>query len=472
MTIHSVMPEHEEVIVNTVKKEKIFLIFLVAFVLRLIVFLLFRPWDIQVQSESILVGDAPEYHRLAECIVNHFTFCGDTFRTPGYPFFIALFYMLFGSKPWVVLFVQIFVDLITIYYVFRIGEMVFSRRVGVIASTFLAINPNSIFSTASLYSDGLFVMFLSAFLYFYLRGLKLGEERSFLIAGGLLALAVLIRPVAQYYFVTLLFVSLLWPTRNLVTRLKWGFLYTLAFIVIISPWLYRNYTLYDTIKLSSVQGETLLFWQVGYTRGWETNQPREIAAAEFKSQAKALGYSESNNPFTNESIAQNLAVQYIKEHPVVFASRWIKGMINTYTNLGTADIAHKLGLMSTSLSPDVFVNEKGFKLISLFFQTKSFAEIMLGLTVLGLLLTNYLTFLLGVDFLMRRHQLAILILFVGSIVFFTVPGGPMGLARYKLPCEPFYFLIGAVYIDHFLHRRALRVAAREHRDRIEGQSVT
>lgn len=454
------MLEHEGAIVNVIKKEKILLIFIVAFVLRLTVFLLFRPWDVQVQTESILDGDAPEYHRLAECIANHFTFCGDTFRTPGYPFFIAVFYAFFGAKPWVVLFAQILVDLVTIFYVLRIGEMIFSKRVGMIAATFLAINPNSIFATASLYSDSLFVTFLSAFLYFYLRGLKLGESRSFLIAGGLLGLAVLVRPVAQYYFLVLLFFALLWPARNLATKLKWGLLYALAFTITISPWLYRNYTLYHTVKLSSVQGETLLFWQVGYTRGWETHQPRETVAAEFKSQAKALGYSESSNPFANESIAQELALQYIKTHPVVFASRWVKGMINTYTNLGTADMVNKLGLTPTQLPGDVFVNEKGLKLVSLFFRTKSLAEIASGLIVLALLLMNYSTFLLGAYVLMRRHQLAIFALFVGSIVFFTIPGGPMGLARYKLPCEPFYLLVGAVYIDQFLNRRASRVAAK------------
>ncbi|MDP1774323.1 MAG: glycosyltransferase family 39 protein [Methylobacter sp.] len=444
---------------NTIKKEKTLLIFLVAFVLRLTVFLLFRPWDIQVQTESIFVGDAPGYHTLAECIASYFTFCGDTFRTPGYPFFIAIFYAFFGAKPWVVLFAQILADLVTIYYVLKIGEMIFSRRVGIIAATFLAINPNSIFQTTSLYSDSLFVTFLSACLYFYLRGLKLGEGRSFLIAGGLLAIATLVRPVAQYYFLILFFFALLWPTRNLVTRLKWGLLYALAFTITISPWLYRNYTLYDTIKLSSVQGETLLFWQVGYIRGWETHQPRKTVATEFKSQAQALGYSESSNPFANEAIAQKLAVQYIKTHTLVFASRWINGMINTYTNLGTADIANKLGFTRTELPPDAFVNEKGFKLISLFFKTKSLPEIAAGLIVLGWLLMNYSMFLLGAYVLIRRHQWAIFSLFVVSIAFFTVPGGPMGLARYRLPCEPFYFLVGAFYIDQFLNRR-FEVAAR------------
>lgn len=454
------MLEHEGVIVKIIKEQKILLIFLVAFVLRLTVFLLFRPWDIQVVQASIITLDARQYHTLANCIVDHFTFCGNAFRTPGYPFFIAIFYALFGAKPWVVLFAQIFVDLVKIYYVLKIGEMVFSRRVGIIAAIFLAIDPNSIFLTASLISDTLFAMLLSAFMYFYLRGLRLWEGRDFLIAGGLLALSVFVRPVAQYYFWILLIFTLLWPAKNLIFKAKYGLLYGLAFAITISPWLYRNYTLYDTVKMSSIQGEVLLFWQVAYTQGWETHQSRETVADEFMEQAKALGYSTDGNPFANEAIAQKLAIDYIKTHPLIFASRWINGMINTYTNLSTTIIARKLGLIPTQLPQDSFVNATKDKLISNFFQMKSLLEITSGLIVLVLLLINYLMFLLGAYSLIRQQQqLAIFVLFIVSIMYFTVTGGTMGLARYKLPIEPLYLLIGAVYIDQFLNRRSSRVAA-------------
>jgi 4-amino-4-deoxy-L-arabinose transferase-like glycosyltransferase len=453
------MLEHEGIIMNTINKQKLFLIFLLAFVLRLTVFLIFRPWDIQVQAESILVGDAPGYHKLAECIVDHFTFCGETFRTPGYPFFIAVFYEFFGAKPWVVLFAQILVDLVTIYYVLRIGEMVFSRRVGIIAATFLAIDPNSIFATANLYSDSLFVTFLSASLYFYLRGLKLGERRSFLTAGGLLALSALVRPVAQYYFLILLLFALLWPTKNLVIRIKYGLLYGLAFAITISPWLYRNYTLYDTIKLSSVQGENLLFWQVATTRAWEMHQSLEATAAEFMAQAKALGYSEGGNPFANEAIAQKIAVQYIKTHPQVYASRLISGMIHTFINLNSENIIVKrLGGLPMVLPPRDIVNESDFKRISNFFRS-SLPKIASGLIGLILLFTAYLTFLLGSYVLIKRHQLAILTMFAVSIMYFAVASGPIGQVRFRLPITPFYLLVGAVYIDQFLNRRASRVAA-------------
>lgn len=448
----------EGVILNTIKNQllsqKILQILILAFVLRLIVFLLFRPWDIHVQADEILTGDSPGYHRLAQCIVNDFSFCADTFRTPGYPFFIAIFYSLFGAKPWVVLFAQILVSLVSIYYVFKIGEILFSKRVGMVAALLLAIDPNTIFSTASLYSESLFVAFLSASFYFYLRGLTQGEWRSFVFAGMLLAITTLVRPVAQYYFIILFFAALLWPTGKLSVRLKWGLLYALAFAVITGPWLYRNYTLYDTVKLSSIQGENLLFWQVAYARSWETHQPYETINAELVAQAKTLGYSESGNPFVNERIAQKIAIEYIKTHPRIYLSRWISGTIHTYTNLSTADIVTKLGLQPGELPKGaMFASESEFELIANFFRLKSFPEIASGFIVMALLLVNYSTFLLGASALIRQHQLATFTLFVISIMYFTVTGGPIGLARFRLPVEPFYLLVGAFYIDLFLNKR-------------------
>lgn len=461
--------EYKVEIVNIFRNYNIVIIFLVAFVLRVAVFLIYRPWDIQIQSQFV-IQDALGYHRLAQCIVEDFTFCGDTFRTPGYPFFIAIFYAIFGAKPWVVLFAQIFVDLVTIYYVFKIGEMLFSRRVGMIAATFLAIDPTSIMWTTSLYSDPFFSSFLWISLYFYLRGLKLGEWRDLIIAAGLLGLATLIKPAAQYYAIILMVFALLWSLTTQLVKLKYVFLYGFVFVITISPWLYRNYALYDTAKLSSVQG-IMMLWNVAYAEADETHQNGRSIIDKYVSQAKDSGYyvpqgtysglrnqSELGNPFVGSAFANNMGMQHVKTHPLLFASHWIKGTVNAFINLGTYDIANKLGFTPTMMPLNVYT-KGGFTVISAFFQTKSVAEIVSGMIMLVLLLTNYLTFLLGTYILIKRQQWAILSLFFISILYFPFTGGGVSIARYKLPIEPFYFLIGAVYIDQLLDRRALRIAA-------------
>jgi 4-amino-4-deoxy-L-arabinose transferase-like glycosyltransferase len=448
--------------VKTIRNQNLIILFFVAFALRLAVFWLYRPWDIQVQ-ESFLVTDSMGYHKLALCIVNDFSYCGETFRTPGWPFFIAIFYAIFGIKPWIVFLAQIFVDLVTIYYVVKVGEVVFSRRVGMIAAAFFAIDPSAIIQTQSLYSDPLFVSFLWASLYFYLRGLKLGDGWSLLIAGVLLGLTTLVRPTGEYYAIILLLFALLWSFKNRAIKLRYILAYGLAFAITISPWLYRNYTLYDTAKLSTTQGYALLDWQVALTRAGETHQSREAVVAEFMLQAKELGYLEDGNPFMNDAIKQKVAVQYIKTHPQIFVLRWISGIKNTYINLSTTDIAEKLGFKHINVQGNIngvgltkFANQTMSELVSNFFTEKSLPQIVSGFIVLALLLVNYTMFLLGVNVLIKQGQWAILALFGVSIIYFTVIVGPIGVARYKLPIEPFYLLIGGVYLDQLLSLRAAR----------------
>jgi 4-amino-4-deoxy-L-arabinose transferase-like glycosyltransferase len=445
--------------VTAVKNHKLLLLLCGAFTLRLFVFILFRPWDSHVQHEAVLIYDASGYHRLALCLIDRATFCGNTFRTPGYPFFIAVIYQLVGVKPWAVLFAQILVDLVSIYFVFKIGEVVFSKHVGMLAAAFLAIDPNAILWTSRLYSDGLFVAFLMPSLYFYSRAIEKGGQRSLLIAGGLLGLAALVRPVAQYYELILLSFILLWPARDLAARINGAVLCGLAFALTISPWVYRNYDLYGTPKLSSVQGENLLFYQVAYVRAWETHQPGDAVIADYRAQAKAAGYLDGGNPFINEAIAQQIAVRYIKAHPAIYAYRWCIGMLHTYENLGTADIVSTLGWAPTRFPVDaMFASDSESALISKFFQSKQLPEIISGLTILALLLANYVSFALGAIVLARRHRWMILAFFGVSILFLTVTGGPIGLARFRLPIAPFYLLVGAVYVEDLLSRRAARIS--------------
>jgi 4-amino-4-deoxy-L-arabinose transferase-like glycosyltransferase len=444
---------------TSTKGEQLLLILLAAaFVLRVAVFLVFRPWDPQVEAGTVLLHDAARYHRLALCLIDTLTFCGETFRTPGYPFFVAIVYKLFVARPWVALLAQMTVDLATIYFVFKIGETTFSKRAGLVAAAFLAIDPNLLFSASSLDSDDLFVACLMAAMYFYLRGAdQAGRHWSLAIAGGMLGMTILIRPVAQYYAFLLLCVVPMWSKASLLNGIKCAVVFGAACAITIGPWVYRNYRLYDSAKISTVQGTNLLFWQVAYTRAWETHRPGDAVIPELMAQARALGYRDDGNPFANEKIAQIVAVHYIKSHPRAYASRWLSGMLHTYTNLGTAEMAAKLGWTPTRFPVEnMFATESESGLVAKFFQLKSLPEIAIGLAVMVLLLTNSFLFVLGAVVLARNRRWSVLGLFVLSILYFTVTAGPIGLARFRMPITPFYLLIGAVYVDEFLNRRAIR----------------
>lgn len=445
---------------NAIAPRQLWLLFAAAFAARLLLFLLFGPWTDAVVADSVIVDDAAQYHRLALCIVTELSFCGDTFRTPGYPLFIALFYALFGEAPWVVLLSQAFVDLATMYVIFKIGQLVFTERVGLIAAALFACDTNTMFATTTLLTETLFVCVLMTGLYCYLRALLRFELASACFGGLLLALATLIRPVAEYFFVILIVFALVWMTGTVKSRLKTAAILSLAFALAIAPWAYRNYALYDTPSLSSIQGENLLFWQVTYVRTWETGRTPEDIEAEFRAEAASRGYVDGGNPFTNAAIAQEIAVEYITSHPLVYGSRLMTGILHTFTNLGTGGIVKTLGFTPTYLPPEVmFSSESELHLVSRFFATKTPLEIAIGMLVLAMLIAHYSAFALGAVTLLASRRFAILILFCIAIAYFAVTSGPIGLARFRLPVTPLYLLVGSVFIEHLLQRIRARSAA-------------
>jgi len=440
--------------VNAIAPRQLWLLFAAAFAARLVLFLLFRPWTDGVVADSVVVDDAAQYHRLALCIVTELSFCSDTFRTPGYPMFIALFYSLFGEAPWVVLLAQAFVDLVTMFVIFKMGQLVFTERVGLIGAALFAFDTNTMFATTTLLTETLFVCVLMTGFYCYLRALLRFEVASAIFGGLLLALATLIRPVAEYFFVILIVFALAWTTTGaLKSRLKTAAILSLAFTLTIAPWAYRNYALYDTVSLSSIQGENLLFWQVTYARTWETGRAPEDIEAEFRAEAESRGYADGGNPFENAAIAQEIAVEYISSNPVTYTSRLMTGILHTFTNLGTAGIVKTLGFTPTYLPPEaMFSSDSELQLVSRFFATKTPLEIAIGMLVMAMLIAHYSAFALGATTLLATRQFAILLLFCMAIGYFAVTSGPIGLARFRLPMTPLYLLVGSVFIDHLLQR--------------------
>ena len=124
------------------KYRDILLIVLLGLSLRLLAFLLVKPWLPEIMNTRILVYDALGYHQLGLEIANSLSF-NSTFRTPGYPMFIAMIYTLFGVKPWAVVLAQTFIDTLTIGVIYFSGSRLFSRNSGLIASLFYPDRPSS-----------------------------------------------------------------------------------------------------------------------------------------------------------------------------------------------------------------------------------------------------------------------------------------------------------------------------------------
>ena len=117
-------------------KNRLLFIILLALALRLIPFLIYEPWDNEVVKENILVSDAKEYHELGLHLLSTGRYPVNTFvstkRTPLYPWFLAFIYSIFGVKPYVVLVLQILMNLISLFLVYKISGLFFDRKIAII----------------------------------------------------------------------------------------------------------------------------------------------------------------------------------------------------------------------------------------------------------------------------------------------------------------------------------------------------
>jgi len=429
----------------------------VALVLRLILFFCFQPWLASTVEQSILIGDAPDYDRLAQCLAFQASFCGETFRTPGYPLFVAFSYALFGVKAWAVLLLQVFVDIGAVFLLARIGTLVFSRRVGLIAAALYAIDPQAIHATQVLLSETVFVFLVIAGLYACLRARAGGRAGGFVAAGVCIALAALVRPVAQYHLLIVAVCVLLWQGRPTLASARNAAVLLLSFAVVAGPWMARNAALYGAPKLSSIQGENLLFWQVTYARVAQTGQDPKAVEQVFQAEVDKRGYRKGGNPFQNEAIAQKVALGYIASNSAFYAQRLASGILHTFVNLNTASMAEHLGFRPTLLPPSaMFASGSQAQLVATFLASKSVPEILIGAVTALLLGGAFLCALGGVGLLLARRQYALLGLCAASIGYFALSGGVIGLARFRQPAEPYYFLLAALFIAWLLERRAAK----------------
>ncbi|HNW42948.1 MAG TPA: glycosyltransferase family 39 protein [Elusimicrobiales bacterium] len=162
------------------------------------------------------------------------------FRPPGYPFFLAGIFYVFGESNAAVKIVQCLLSSLTPVLVYLIGLKLAARRVAVAAGFYAAIYFGLLIEPARYMSEATFTFLLTLTVFLFLR---IREKRSAAIAAGIaLALLVLTRPVG---IVTLpLFVVWLYLVFDRRTFIRVTLTGAAACALTMAPWWIRNYRVY------------------------------------------------------------------------------------------------------------------------------------------------------------------------------------------------------------------------------------
>jgi len=219
-------------------------------------------------ARAVPPGDAPGYLQLAINLLGYGVFSQgtgtpylpDAFRTPGYPFFLALVFGTAGTSVIAVVAAQSILHALTGVMVLRLGEKEFgSIRVGVIGALIWLVAPVPSIFAGILLSE---IVFTSLFL-LLLWCLSAPSLWRAAIGGAVLGGGILVRPIAVLLWPALL-PSLCWGSNGRRALVKCA-LFSATLAAVVAPWIYRNVLAFGKPTLAAVQGYNLLYYNAaGY----------------------------------------------------------------------------------------------------------------------------------------------------------------------------------------------------------------
>ena len=407
-----------------------------------------------------LPSDSYGYKVLADNLAEHHCFSAsptcavsETFRTPGYPAFLAAF-DTFGS-PFVASFVQCLLALLTGYFLYKISRVYLSERWSLWIMIIFLLEPSVILYSLTFLSDILFTFLIVVSAYFLLKA-----KPSFWMLcsiGALLALSALVRPISLFLLpVYAIFYFLLYfPFQKLSIKsfCKSVTVLCIGFAVLILPWMIRNKVETGTFIFSTVSGYNLFVYNVPMFVSAETGQSVSSIQAQMYKDAGLTGQDISQAQY--QSKVMSVSEKIIFAHPFSYAAFHLVKTIPFYISssventqlvigemLPGASSPERPALTSYILSHDV----KGLSR-ALSAQGPIVFENMLWLIVTLLALASVCIVFWYQKSNYRKEYVVRTLFLVVMMLYFGILTGPVSSPRYRLPAEPFMFLAAALCIS-------------------------
>ncbi len=398
-------------------------------------------------------GDSPGYMLLAKNLVEHGTLSfGGTpplyptnFRTPGYPFFLAIIYLFFHSfVP--AIFLGAAIAAFAAPLIYLIAREIFSDKTAFAAGILTAIEPMGLFLGVSILTEGIFTPILLLSVYLFIKYLKSRRNNYLYSSAMFLALATLIRPI-MFYFWPLAIPFILYKEYIFSWRLvlKKTFVFIIIFFLVLSPWLIRNKIIVNSWQISGMQGYIFFVDHYGAVLRYlgEAGPLSDV-------QNKALSLVGPNRIFTSEGsdVLFKNALNDIEQHKLAYLNVYAKSMISFFIANGYKSLFIDI-LGVPAQAPYV-----PFELF-LRFDFKSILKTLDNMDFLGILIywgskilwvAIFLSFLIALIYLLwnkNYRSVRAEIAFLATVIFyFALITGPtvVGGGRTKAPINGLIFM--------------------------------
>lgn len=435
------------------------IIFLVSLVSGLLAFtvLVLATWH-QGLNPISLTGDARGYIALAQNLIDHQVFSFSThppyapesFRAPGYSFFLAILYGLTGN--WLtVLFLQVMIVSIApvlLYLLFK----PYHERAAFWGSLIFAVEPVHLFLSASLLSDALYVCLFLLSLVLLEQGARLKRRNYFIFSGLVLGTSILVRPIA--IFLPALYAGyLLLSGRFSKQSIVGAMMLSVACFIVIFPWMLRNHANFGSWNISSVGSANLMIYNAPAFLQYSPNARGQEVLRQFQLEQDALPRSDALS-LARGGVFTSTFFDVIREHEISYGFFHVIKTIPFFVTDGLRDTV-RLFNVDIGVMPNISTALLHGDIETIFRYLRT-GDLAITLLILGSSFWIIVTLLFGytvVDALRSRsYKLAFLL--VVPVFYFAILTGPVSNARYRLPVEGL-LIVAAISAVLRKHRHVL-----------------
>jgi len=235
----------------------------------------------------------------------------------GYPVFLALFYLITGPSIFIAKILNVLLSVLCVFMTYIVAKHIFNHKVGVLSALLLAFFPGMIVYSSLVASDLLFMTMTTACFIIFLKsqiktrpGKKYPGEYIYAFWLGIVnGLTSLIRSTGLILFPFWIIMEWLlgYKARGLML-LKWTAAIAVGIMVILSPWIVRNYIHFNAFIPVSTNGGANF---------WIGNNPNAFGGYMWPKDVK-------QNPLIDlvgsetviDKIGYSLGLQFIKANPL------------------------------------------------------------------------------------------------------------------------------------------------------------
>lgn len=178
-----------------------------------------------------------------------------SFYPPGLSYYVAAIYGVFGEGNMFALrMVNLVLALWSVWICHLIGREIHGDGLGLLFASAFVFSQEMVFWGAKLSTEHLFTCVSLIQLYCLIKAWKTKHWGWFLLSGIGIGYLFSIRTVLHLFLLSLLILFMFFFKADLKRKLFLGSVTIFAFLVIQSPWLVRNYQLYDAVVFSGTGG--------------------------------------------------------------------------------------------------------------------------------------------------------------------------------------------------------------------------